>query len=106
MTRKGMKRDKADREWSKAVRERDDYTCVRCETPYPTNSRGLHAAHIMGRGKLATRHDLINGVALCFGCHRWLDTHPDLKAEFFRAYLGDDVYDDLLLRSNRTKASA
>ena len=101
-----VKRDARDRAFSKAVRERDGYRCQRCGGgQYLTSSRGLHSAHMFSRGKLATRWDMENACALCYGCHQYLDTHPDLKREFFRLRLGDDVFEALELRSNqRVKA--
>lgn len=106
MTRKSMKRDKADREFSLLIRERAGWRCERCFTPYPPPTRALHCAHMFSRGKLSTRWDPENAAALCFGCHRWLDTHPDLKRVWFRERLGDEAFDALELRSNTTKASA
>lgn len=55
---------------------------------------------MFGRGKASTRFDPDNAAALCFGCHRWLDTHPDLKREFFRERLGDRAFDLLEIRAN------
>lgn len=100
-----MKRDAADARFSFQVRERDRWTCQRCGKVYPPPTRALHCAHIFSRGKLATRFDLENAVALCYGDHRYLDTHPDEKERFFRQRMGDEAYDALRLRSNRTKAS-
>ena len=97
-----MKRDKADREFSRSIRERDGYTCQRCFTTYIEGHRGLHCAHMFSRGKKATRWDEENACALCYGCHRWLDGHPDLKREFFRQRLGEDAFAELELRSNRS----
>jgi hypothetical protein len=101
-----MKRTKADADFSLLIRERDLWTCQRCEHVYPPKHQGYHCAHCFGRGKPATRFDPENACGLCYGCHRWLDTHPDLKEAFFRDRLGDEAYDALRLRSNRTKASA
>jgi 5-methylcytosine-specific restriction endonuclease McrA len=98
-----MKRDAKDARFSRMIRERDLFTCQRCGAVHPENSRGLHCAHMFGRGKLRTRFDPENAAALCYGCHRWLDTHPDLKREFFRERLGEDVFAALELRSNGTK---
>jgi hypothetical protein len=62
---------------------------------------------MFSRGKRSTRFDMNNACALCYGCHRYLDTHPDLKREFFRARLGDEAFEALELRSNqRTRRSA
>lgn len=55
-----------DREWTKAILERDNYTCGLCE------ERGgkLEAHHIKRKAmypKLRFKKD--NGIALCFDCH-------------------------------------
>jgi hypothetical protein len=55
---------------------------------------------MFGRGKPNTRFDPDNACALCYGCHRWLDTHPDLKREFFLEWLGPKAFDLLEVRSN------
>lgn len=101
-----MKRDARDARFSKAIRERDRYTCQRCGAVHATNSMGLHSAHCFGRGKPATRFDPDNACALCYGCHSYLDSHPDLKHAFFRERLGDERYEALQLRSNQRKRVA
>jgi hypothetical protein len=58
---------------------------------------------MFSRGKLRTRFDPENAAALCYGCHRHLDTHPNLKREFFRERLGAEAFDALQIRSNGTK---
>lgn len=97
-----MKRDAADRRFSLMIRERDGFTCQRCFHTHLPNSQGLHCAHMFSRGKLATRFDPENACALCYGCHRWLDTHPDLKRLFFLERLGEERFMDLERRSNQT----
>lgn len=85
------------------IRARDDWTCQYCLTFYPEGRRGgLDCAHMFGRGKLNTRFDPENACALCYGHHRWLDTHPDLKREFFIRRLGQKAFDLLELRSNQS----
>jgi 5-methylcytosine-specific restriction endonuclease McrA len=96
-----MKRTKEDRVFSRLIRERDEWTCQRCGKVYPENHQGLHCAHIFSRARMSTRHDMLNAVALCYGCHRYLDTNPQLKRHFFRERLGHAVYDDLEARSRR-----
>lgn len=83
------------------IRDRDFCTCQRCGAVHPSNSRGLHCAHMFGRGKYATRFDPENACALCYGCHRYLDTHPHEKREFFRKRLGDEAFEALEVRSNQ-----
>jgi hypothetical protein len=96
------KRSKADAMFSDWIRERDRWTCQRCGKTYPPPTFALHCAHMFGRGKQNTRFDPANARALCYGCHRWLDTHPDLKREFFREWLGVKAFDLLEFRSNQS----
>lgn len=95
-----MKRTAADARWSKAIRERDDYTCQLCGTKHATNSSGLHACHIFSRAIKRTRHDLENGFAGCYPCHVRVDGNPTLKEEVARRLLGDERYEALRLRAN------
>jgi hypothetical protein len=96
-----MKRTKADADFSDVIRARDGWKCQRCGQQYnPHPGPALASAHCFGRGKPRTRFDEDNACALCFGCHRWLDTHPPLKEAFFRERLGDERYEALQLRSN------
>ena len=98
-----MKRDAKDAKFSKMIRERDGYRCQRCKMQHVPNSQGLHSAHMFSRGKLRTRFDPENACALCYGCHRYLDQHPDEKRMFFRLRLGDEAFEALERRSNGTK---
>ena len=95
-----VKRDVADDRFSKWVRARDRYTCQRCGAVHAPNSKGLHCAHMFSRGKQSTRFDPENACALDYGCHRFLDTHPDLKREFWITWLGTEAFAALELRSN------
>lgn len=101
-----MKRSADDRRWSKAVRERDGYKCQRCFTQHTTNSVGLHAAHIFSRGIKRTRHDLDNGISLCYGDHRWFDSRSkEDKEAFARSFLGDERYEQLRQKAITPKRS-
>lgn len=99
-----MKRTLADSRWSKAVRERDGYRCRRCGKQHATNSTGLHAAHIFSRGILRTRHDVINGLAMCWGCHVVFDHMEKSEREnFARLMIGDEEYDALKERARNPR---
>jgi hypothetical protein len=97
--RRRMKRDTLDALFSKFIRTRDKWTCQRCGKVYLPPTQALHCAHVLSRGKLSVRYDVFNAAALCYGCHRWLDTHPDLKTAFFLARLGQTEYDLLQFRA-------
>lgn len=88
-----MKRTTLDRNWSRAVRERADFTCQRCGKQHAEKSQGLHGAHIFSRGIKRTRHEVLNGLALCYGCHQYIDSHREEKEALARKVLGDEVYE-------------
>ena len=98
-----MKRDKADAEWSDMVRARDGWTCQRCGKHYPPPTRALHAAHLFSRGRRRTRTEPDAGVAACYGCHRWLDAHPDERKALGVKKIGKKRYNELE-RMSRTPA--
>jgi hypothetical protein len=41
------------------------------------------------RGGWLWRYDENNALALCYGCHRYVDQHRDEKDKLFLAHLGD-----------------
>lgn len=54
--------------WAKAVKERDNYTCQTCGLK--ENSRSTHAHHIKPfREYPALRFEVSNGMTLCSKCH-------------------------------------
>jgi 5-methylcytosine-specific restriction endonuclease McrA len=103
MRRRLYKFPKADLAWSKAVRERDGYRCQLCGRWYGPGSgravQGLHAAHIFSRNNLAVRHDLDNGVTLCYAHHRWAHENPVAFAEWVKRRLGEARYEALRRRA-------
>jgi hypothetical protein len=69
----GMSKRKADRDWQKAVRERDAYTCQRCKKV----EQYVHAHHVAPRSRRPDlRHDVANGKCLCLSCHSWVHSNP------------------------------
>lgn len=68
---------KLDKAWSKAIRERDEYTCQRCEKD------GNQAAHIIPRRHRILRWDWANGLCLCFACHHKWHSNPLDSADWF-----------------------
>ena len=99
----GIRRDAADIRFSKLIRERDAYTCQRCHKclgPSP----GLHCAHMFSRRIKATRFDPDNACALDYGCHQYLDSHPNEKLAFFRGRLGSERFDALEARAKAKRS--
>jgi hypothetical protein len=80
---------------------------------------GLHCSHYYGRGNWSTRFEPDNCVSLCYGCHRYLGSHPAEHSDFInnrlkpkrfkrlkelynkkvkrRDYLNDHFYNELKL---------
>jgi hypothetical protein len=95
-----------DKLWADLVKERDLYTCQRCFIAYPEGRRqGLHAHHIFGRSRKTTRHMIVNGVSLCFGCHMWAHSNPLEFHERMADRLGWTEYHELRELSLATKAN-
>jgi len=97
----GIRRDGDDIAFSKLIRERDKWTCQRCGKVYPEKSQALHAAHIFSRGIKRTRHDPVNALALCYGCHSYFHTRPLEFHDWARERLGKKKYDALKIRASR-----
>lgn len=113
-TSSGKAKHAADIAWSKAVREKGpciargmllesrEYLGDLIGTVVTIEHRRcdeLTAAHVISRRYLATRHDLDNGVPLCFSAHDFFTRNPERWIEFISIYLGAEKYEEL-----RTKA--
>lgn len=94
----GIRRDAADARFSLQIRERDGWYCQRCKSM--PDHRGLHCAHHFTRRTKATRFDPDNALALCYGCHQYLDSHPHEKEAFWRSEIGDERFDALAARAH------
>ncbi len=99
----GIRRTAQDIAFSRMIRERDDFTCQRCGSVHLPNSRGLHCAHMFTRRTKATRFDPDNAMALCYGDHQFLDSHPEEKEALFREKLGDEAFDALAARAHERR---
>lgn len=104
-TEDAMKRNTTDALFSRYIRERDGWRCQKCRKDYsaPERHQFLHCAHMLSRGKRRVRFDVYNAYSLCYGCHRWLDTHPDVKERWARKKMGDERYNALLVRARFTQ---
>lgn len=78
----------ADKEWQKAVRDRDSYTCQRCGI----YDRYVHAHHVASRSRRPDlKHDVSNGKCLCGSCHQYVHHHP--KEAALMGLLSDASYE-------------
>jgi hypothetical protein len=95
-----------DKLWADLVKERDEWTCQRCQVFYPVGrTQGLHAHHIFGRSRRTTRHMVENGISLCFGDHMWAHQNPLEFHEWMQDRLGAG-YEDLRQLSLKLKVTA
>lgn len=97
----GIKRDKLDAVFSDLVRERAEWTCQRCGTQYQPPTRALHCAHLFTRRAKATRTHPDAAIAACYGCHQYLDSHPEDKERLARNILGDVAFDAVRARFHK-----
>jgi hypothetical protein len=71
--RYGRSGRKADSDWRRAIREKDQWTCQRCGKV----EKHIHTHHIAPRSQRPDlRHDVSNGKCLCNACHSWVHEHP------------------------------
>jgi len=92
-----IKRDKVDKLFSHAIRERDNWTCQRCQKYFPEGigRKHIHCSHIFSRRHRATRWEPYNAVAHCFKCHEYLGGNPVIFNAWAREYWGDYIVDML-----------
>lgn len=96
----GIKRTPADARFSNAIRDRDGWTCQRCGAIYFAPTRALHCAHYFTRRTRATRLDLDNALALCYGCHQFVDSHKAEKDALWLSKLGATRFEALEARGH------
>ena len=106
-----IKRSALDIKFSWWIRNRDDWTCVRCEKKYnkheSSSTQRLDCSHYFGRGKLNTRFDVDNCDSLCkYHCHRiWSSDDREAYRTFKIKQLSENGFNMLILRSNRRNES-
>lgn len=83
------------------VKERDNWTCVRCGHEFPEEygvnglrkAPGLDWSHIFGRRHHSTRWRLDAALSICCGCHTYFHDRPLEFEKFCRRRLGNAHYD-------------
>jgi 5-methylcytosine-specific restriction endonuclease McrA len=90
--------DPADVAFSKYIRTKAGWKCVRCG--HPATGQGLHAAHFHARRKESVRFDEENVDSLCAGCHRYFTHNYNEHRAWKLEQLGQEKYDLLTLRAN------
>jgi len=97
----GIKRDQADILFSKWIRNRDNWTCVRCKRKHPEGAGTLGNSHFWSRRHESTRFEPDNCDSLCnMPCHHlWgADDRAEYKA-WKEKQLGKKRYDSLAVQA-------
>src|SRR5687767_5516328 len=95
------KRDPADDAFSKYVRTKAGWQCVRCGRK-PESKQGLHLAHFHSRRKESVRFNELNADSLCALCHKFFTEHYTEHKAWKLKQLGQRKYDLLELEANQT----
>ncbi len=98
---KKAERARRDKEWQRAVKERDGHACQKCG--YNVYPRGLHAHHIFSKGAHPhMRFDVEDGITLCLRHHLyWAHTDGCEFTEWLKTWMGEERYTVLLQRAKR-----
>jgi len=80
--------------WSKAVKERDRYTC-RAVFPGCTFRGRVEAHHIVGRQHKMLRYCFLNGIAVCPNCHSKFERQPWVAKMLLPRMLKQEHYERL-----------
>jgi hypothetical protein len=83
-------RNKLDKEFSLAVRERAGWCCEACGKSYFDNRSSLQCSHHFSRRFVAIRWDWDNASAHCAGCHMHLGGNPIEFAEWIQNKIGPE----------------
>ena len=94
-----IKIDDLDKLFSRYIRLLSGGYCKRCHKHF--GEARLQTAHFHSRRKHSTRWFKDNVTALCCGCHRYLDSEPLIKVEFFMELLGKEDFDKLNKRAEQ-----
>jgi len=98
---KKIKIDRVDSAFSKLIRTRVDWHCEVCGTYYPEGKRqGLHCSHFHGRAIKSTRFCPVNCTAMCYGCHRKMESQPYQFNQWMIDHIGQREFDRLVERAN------
>ena len=99
----GKIREKKDKQWSQAIKERDGFKCLHCG-----KDKYLNAHHIFSRNNYKVRWDMDNGVTLCSGCHTMSSKFSAHKTpiefiEWIKGKWGEEWYERLRAKARSTK---
>jgi cytochrome c553 len=83
----------ADKYFSMCVRERSDWRCERCGIELRHEPHRLHCSHVFSRRWASVRHEPLNALALCAGCHRTVSENPPDHVDLYLSIHGRERYE-------------
>jgi predicted restriction endonuclease len=86
---------KLDRLWSSLVRELHGSNCLRCGS-----ADLVQAAHLVPRRHREVRHDIRNGIPLCWQCHYQHDQENFDALTWARKWAGPELWAELQAAKN------
>lgn len=96
--------DRADRVFSRYIRQRDNWVCRGCQRSFKDRTSILHNSHYWVRGRHSTRFDPDNCIALCYSCH-YYKYEQEKQGDYRKLmidWLGQEKYDELRKRAYTT----
>ena len=92
---------KLDKIFSLHIRERDNWTCQRCNRKFAPPTKGLGCSHFWSRRHLSTRWDTDNSIALCMPCHlyHWESEKQGDYRDFMIKKLGEKKFKMLEIKA-------
>ena len=86
-SKKFIEREKL-KEWKNKVHERDNYKCLVCGNNLKNNLRNCHSHHILDKKNFKDfKFDVMNGLTLCYRCHKVGPNSPHMNAIYFSDWL-------------------
>lgn len=86
----------ADSKWSLAVRERDHHKCRLWVIFGGCDVKANQAHHLFTRNYRALRHNINNGISVCWSCHAKIENHSQYL-EIYQKIVSRDILDQLVL---------
>lgn len=90
---------KLDKKWSKAVIERDNGICQKCD------EHGDNPHHVFLRRYMGSRFLKENGITLCTSCHRWAHDKPADFMEWWQDKVGIKTWEYVRMKAMELKVN-
>lgn len=84
-----------DSKWSLEVRERDRHKCRLWNIFNDCSIKATQAHHLFTRSYKIIRHDVDNGIAVCWSCHNKIETHSQIL-EIYQKVVSREILEKLI----------